>query len=76
MVGPQEAYAQLEKKDSSHRNYMVIGPWLHGQWGDDDATNLAAIKFNQPTGTYFRQEIQAKWFAYYLKGKGAGNFAE
>lgn len=76
MVGPQEAYAQLEKKDSSHRNYMVIGPWLHGQWGDDDATNLAAIKFNQPTGTYFRQEIQAKWFAYYLKGKGAGNFPE
>lgn len=76
MVGPQQAYAQLEKRDSSHRNFLVIGPWLHGQWGGDDATNLAAIKFGQPTGTYFRQEIQAKWFAYYLKGKGDGNFAE
>ncbi|WP_133994130.1 CocE/NonD family hydrolase [Dinghuibacter silviterrae] len=76
MVGPQEAYAQLEKKDTSHRNFLVIGPWLHGQWGGDEANNLAAIKFGQPTGTYFRQEIQAKWFAYYLKGKGDGNFAE
>lgn len=76
MVGPQEAYAQLEEKDSSHRNFMVIGPWMHGQWGGDAATNIAAIKFGQPTGTYFRQEIQAKWFAYYLKGKGDGNFAE
>jgi putative CocE/NonD family hydrolase len=76
MVGPQEAYAQLEKKDTSNRNFLVIGPWLHGQWGGDEAKNLAAIKFNQPTGTYFRHEIQAKWFAWYLKGKGDGNFAE
>ena len=25
---------------------------------------------------YFRKEIQAKWFAWYLKGKGDGKFAE
>jgi putative CocE/NonD family hydrolase len=58
MVGPQEAYAQLEKADSSHRNFLVIGPWLHGQWGGDEASNLAAIKFGQPTGTYFRRKYK------------------
>jgi putative CocE/NonD family hydrolase len=77
MVGPQEAYAQLETRDSSHRNFMVIGPWLHGQWAGGEGKNLAAIKFdNQATGTYFRKELQAKWFAFYLKGKGDGDFAE
>ena len=77
MVGPQDAYAKLEKRDSSNRNFIVIGPWLHGQWADGDGKSLASIKFdNQPTASYFREEIQAKWFAWYLKGKGDGNFAE
>src|SRR5258708_2477789 len=49
---------------------------MQGQGGGDDARNTAAVKFNQPTGAYFRKEIQAKWFAYYLKGKGDGSFAE
>jgi putative CocE/NonD family hydrolase len=77
MVGPQDAYAKLEKRDSSNRNFIVIGPWLHGQWADGDGKSLANIKFDdQPTARYFREEVQAKWFAWYLKGKGDGKFAE
>jgi putative CocE/NonD family hydrolase len=77
MVGPQSAYQVLEKRDSSHRNFIVLGPWRHGGWGGGEGTSLGNIKFdNQPTAAYFRKEIQAKWFAWYLKGKGDGNFAE
>jgi putative CocE/NonD family hydrolase len=77
MVGPQDAYAKLEKRDSSNRNFIVIGPWLHGQWAGGDGKSLGNIKFDdQPTASYFREEIQAKWFAWYLKGKGDGKFAE
>ena len=32
MFGPQEAYAKLEPHDSHHENFLVIGPWNHGQW--------------------------------------------
>jgi len=31
---------------------------------------LGAISFGSSTGLYFREQIQAPWFAYYLKDKG------
>jgi putative CocE/NonD family hydrolase len=76
MYGPQKAYAVLEKKDKDNKNFIVIGPWNHGGWGREEGSQLGNIKFESPTGVYFRKEIQAKWFAWYLKGKGDGNFAE
>src|SRR5438477_2685844 len=31
--GPQLMYDHMEAKDSFNRNYIVLGPWNHGQWG-------------------------------------------
>lgn len=76
MVGPQTAYKVLEKQDKNNQNFIVMGPWRHGGWAGGDGSSLGNIKFDVATGTYFRKEIQAKWFAWYLKGKGDGNFAE
>jgi len=77
MVGPQDAYRFLEKRDTRNQNFIVLGPWRHGGWAGGDGTSLGNIKFDdQPTAAYFRKEIQAKWFAWYLKGKGDGKFAE
>jgi uncharacterized protein len=74
--GPQKTYEILEKKDVAHKNNIVIGPWNHGGWGRGPGNALGNIKFDTSTGIDFRKDIQAKWFAYYLKGKGDGNFAE
>jgi putative CocE/NonD family hydrolase len=77
MVGPQSAYKTLEKNDRHNQNFIVLGPWNHGGWGGGEGKSLGNIKFDdQATATYFRKEIQAKWFAWYLKGKGDGKFAE
>jgi putative CocE/NonD family hydrolase len=77
MVGPQEAYKALEKQDVNNQNFIVLGPWRHGGWAGGEGKSLGNIKFDdQATATYFRKEIQAKWFAWYLKGKGDGKFAE
>jgi uncharacterized protein len=74
--GPQKAYEKLEKQDTKHKNYIVIGPWNHGGWGYGPGNKLGNINFDSATSETFRKEIQARWFAYYLKGKGEGNFAE
>jgi putative CocE/NonD family hydrolase len=77
MVGPQSVYKALEKQDANNQNFIVLGPWRHGGWGSGEGKSLGNIKFDdQATGTYFRKEIQAKWFAWYLKGEGDGKFAE
>ena len=74
--GPQKAYETWEKNDRSHKNFIVIGPWNHGGWGSGAGNRLGNIDFNSATAETFRKNIQAAWFAYYLKGEGSGNFAE
>lgn len=73
--GPQLMYGHMEKKDSFSRNYIVLGPWFHGQWSRGVADSLGKISFESNTGEYF-QAFQAKWFAYWLKGIGSGKFDE
>lgn len=74
--GPITAYKILEKNDRQGRNHIVIGPWNHGGWAGAKGDRLGNIKFDSATGEQFRKNIQAPWFAYYLKGKGDGNFSE
>jgi uncharacterized protein len=73
--GPQLIYAHMEKKDSFNRNYLVLGPWNHGQWGRGKGDSLGKISFESNTGQWFR-ELQKKWFDYWLKEKGDGKFDE
>jgi putative CocE/NonD family hydrolase len=73
--GPQLMYSHMEQKDSSHRNYIVLGPWNHGQWGGGKADSLGKISFGSKTGEWFR-ELQKAWFDFWLKGKGDGHFVE
>lgn len=74
--GPLKAYQLWEKNDPAHKNFLVAGPWNHGGWGRSDGRTLGNIRFDTATAVTFRKEIQAPWFAYYLKGKGQGNFPE
>lgn len=67
--GSLATYEALEKFDHNNQNFVVMGPWNHGGW-NGPGKNLGKIEFGAPTGEYFRREIQAPWFAYYLKDKG------
>ena len=48
-----------------------MGPWRHGGWGGGPGQKLGKIDFGSPTGEYYRKNIQAPFFAYYLKDKGS-----
>lgn len=73
--GPQIMYNHLEKKDSLNRNYIVLGPWNHGQWTSAKADSLGKIDFGSKTAIWFRA-LQKRWFDYWLKSIGDGRFAE
>ena len=68
--GPLKIYETLEKFDRDHRNYLVAGPWNHGGWARGAGRALGKIDFGADTSKYFRENIQAPWFAYWLKDKG------
>jgi putative CocE/NonD family hydrolase len=69
--GPMKIYELLEKNDPDHLNYLVAGPWNHGGWARSSGKSLGAIPFGSDTSLYFRQKIEAPWFAYWLKNKGS-----
>jgi putative CocE/NonD family hydrolase len=68
--GQLKVYESLEKKDTMHFNYLVVGPWNHGGWAGGEGSSLGKIQFEKATGKYFRESVQAPWFAYWLKDKG------
>ncbi len=70
--GPMKIYETLEKQDSKRLNYLVVGPWNHGGWSSNKTgRTLGKIDFDADTSKYFREKIQAPWFAYWLKDQGS-----
>ena len=65
--GPVTIYERLERYDTQHMNYLVVGPWNHGGWMGPEGQKLGAIDFGSPTSLYFRQHIMAPFFAHFLK---------
>jgi putative CocE/NonD family hydrolase len=74
--GPVAIYDALEKHDTQGINYLVVGPWRHGGWSGGTGDALGAIPFGSNTAEYFRERVQAPFFAYYLKDKGARDFPQ
>jgi uncharacterized protein len=64
--GALTTYRALEKFDKENKVFLVMGPWNHGGWGGR-ARKLGAIDFGSETGKYFREQIQAPFFACRLK---------
>ncbi|MBX6363889.1 MAG: CocE/NonD family hydrolase [Gemmatimonadetes bacterium] len=68
--GPIRIYEALEAHDTKGLNYLVVGPWNHGGWSRGEGRKLGPLDFGSATSRYFREKIQAPWFAYWLKDRG------
>ena len=67
--GPQKIYETLEPLDGREISFFVAGPWNHGGWMRPGGEALGRIKFGSDTSKFFREKIQAPFFACYLKDK-------
>ena len=74
MYGPQIEYSTLEPHDGRHRNFLVLGPWRHGSWSQS-ARRLGNLDYTEPIGKEFRAQIEARFFAHYLKDEPGENRA-
>ncbi|MHB1700523.1 MAG: CocE/NonD family hydrolase [Acidobacteriaceae bacterium] len=66
MWGTQAEYAALKPHDAQHQVFMVLGPWNHGEWAQT-TRHLGALDFGSATTDSFRRNIEAPFFARYLK---------
>ena len=53
---------------------MVLGPWRHGGWSQT-TRRLGDVNFGEPVGDEFRRQIEAPFFAYYLKDQSGFDLA-
>lgn len=68
--GPLRIYDRWEKHDRADQNFLVVGPWNHGGWASGRGNKLGRVDFDSDTGPYFREKVQAPFFARYLKDRG------
>jgi putative CocE/NonD family hydrolase len=74
--GPIKIHETLERNDPQKISFFVAGPWNHGGWARSDGSSLGKIKFGSNTARHYREQIEAPWFAYYLKDKGQPGITE
>jgi putative CocE/NonD family hydrolase len=69
--GPWQIFRHAEEHDPDHTNFMVAGPWYHGEWQAPKGDAIGLIPFaGHETSREFRETIEAPFFRYYLHAKG------
>ncbi len=68
LFGALETYRWTEKLNPGITNTLVMGPWVHGEWGGGSGESLGPIRFRAKTGDFFREKVELPFFKYYLKG--------
>ncbi len=69
MWGALNVYAATERQNPGADNFLVMGPWLHGQW-DGEASSLAGMQWGMDTGAWYREHVEFPFFDRYLRGNG------
>jgi len=69
--GPWQIFRHAEEHDPDHTNFIVAGPWFHGQWQTPKGDSIGIVPFaGHETAREFRENIEAPFFRYYLHGVG------
>jgi uncharacterized protein len=69
--GPWQIFRHAAEHDPDNTNFMVAGPWYHGEWHAPKGDSIGAIALGgHETSREFRENIEAPFFRYYLHGQG------
>ncbi|MFN8242001.1 MAG: CocE/NonD family hydrolase [Bacteroidales bacterium] len=76
LYGALHTYEAIEKQNpQTVKNTLVMGPWSHGQWAFGKAEKLGNTAWGLDANKAY-QELEKRFFDYYLVGSGDGNFPE
>jgi len=71
IYGAPATYQAMEGKDRANdRNYMILGPWCHGQSMAIDGSKLGPIDFGGNTSRWYREQVLIPFLDAHLKDGG------
>jgi len=68
--GPFRMYDALVQNNPNNTTHFIVGPWLHGGYGNQSGASLGNIQFGSETGVYYREQVELPFFNFYLKDRG------
>jgi putative CocE/NonD family hydrolase len=69
--GPWQIFRHAQEHDPEDTNFLVAGPWFHGEWATPVGDSIGPVSFGgHKTAIEFRQNIEAPFFRHYLHGQG------
>jgi predicted acyl esterase len=71
-VGPADRVRHSGAARRKPQNFLVLGPWRHGSWSSS-SRHLGSLDYTEPIGKEYRAQIEAKFFAHYLKDEPGTN---
>ena len=75
LFGSLRTYEAIEQQTPGNNNRLVMGPWTHGAWSAREWTHFGTHVFGANVNAFY-QDLETKFFNYYLKGKGEDKLAE
>jgi putative CocE/NonD family hydrolase len=67
LYGALHVHQRIRESSPGAVSTLVMGPWSHGAWTDDDASSLGQVAFGQNTAEYFQEQVEAPFFRHHLK---------
>jgi putative CocE/NonD family hydrolase len=70
--GPWQIFHRAAEHDPDHTDFIVAGPWYHGEWRAPRGDSIGVVTFGgHETAREYRETIEAPFFRWYLHGRGA-----
>ncbi len=69
--GAWNVYKAIDKQSAATNNRLVMGPWYHEQWRNNDGTHLGNVQWGANTSEWYTNHIEIPFFDYYLRGVGS-----
>ena len=68
LYGPFNIYRTIEETSPKADNFLVMGPWSHGDWARNRPEQYVSyIKFGDSLSYYYQRDVEEPFFRKYLK---------
>jgi len=67
LYGPLKTYETMSDHNKKEHIKLVMGPWFHGQWNSEEASNMGEAQLGFNTSKWFQKRILLPFFQKHLK---------
>ena len=73
LAGTFRTFHASTRANAGFENFLVMGPWGHGDWLRSSGRKLGQLDFGADTAVYFRSQVLFAYFEHYLKDGAVPN---